>query len=270
MIIPQEECIKDIHIYQHSKKTKNGGTLIKSIWGIPSKTKEGYIHETENDYATFSDKPIKIPKGYIKLKRTKKRYSDDWARTYLCKKRKTKKQENAIKKKLDGALEYNDWYDRSRKYWLTIGDVLKMKHGDAQEFLMLDRNATDVAFSINKENRGYQATKFFRDNKIKYIHLDGVSGNLTQKYKMTDFKTKKTTIQTDNYDTVFHVEFRKHNWYPFFDGYLPAKDHQNAFKLLGKKIHYTKFPKNTALGFRGPLIRWSDVSKLPKVYYNFD
>ena len=102
MIIPQEQCVKEVQIYQHSQKTKNGGTLIKSIWGVPSKTKEGYLHETENDYATFSDKPIKIPKGYKKVKRTKKRYSDDWARTYLCKKRKTKKQERLLKK-LDGA-----------------------------------------------------------------------------------------------------------------------------------------------------------------------
>mgnify|MGYP001424946669 CR=1 FL=1 len=54
MIIPQEQCVKEVQIYQHSQKTKNGGTLIKSIWGVPSKTKEGYLHETENDYATFS------------------------------------------------------------------------------------------------------------------------------------------------------------------------------------------------------------------------
>ena len=51
---------------------------------------------------------------------------------------------------------------------------------------------------------------------------------------------------------------------------MPSKNIKNAFKLLGKEIYYTKFTNKTFLGLTGPLIRWSDVSKLPKVYYNFD
>ena len=53
-------------------------------------------------------------------------------------------------------------------------------------------------------------------------------------------------------------------------GICHQRTSKNAFKLLGKEIYYTKFTNKTFLGLTGPLIRWSDVSKLPKVYYNFD
>ena len=47
-------------------------------------------------------------------------------------------------------------------------------------------------------------------------------------------------------------------------GICHQRTSKNAFKLLGKEIYYTKFTNKTFLGLTGPLIRWSDVSKLPR------
>ena len=35
----------------------------------------------------------------------------------------------------------------------------------------------------------------------------------------------------------------------------------------GQKKHYTKYPKSKPVGFRGPMILWSNLKRLPKFYY---
>ena len=50
-----------------------------------------------------------------------------------------------------------------------------------------------------------------------------------------------------------------YNWYPIFDGQL----------LKGKK-HWSKLPKKTHVGLKGPMILWTDLKKLPKLYFNED
>jgi hypothetical protein len=57
----------------------------------------------------------------------------------------------------------------------------------------------------------------------------------------------------DNFEP--DIEYKKDYWYPLQDG-----------KVSGK--HWSRFPKDTTkLGWRGAMIPWKDVSKLPKVYY---
>lgn len=260
MKLEGENCIKRIEIWEKKEKVKNGGTLISSMWGASSE-KKGYIHENIDEYGNFSDKPTKIPPGYKKRKRTKKHYGNEWAKEYFCKKEKSKKQIEKLDKKLKDSLDYYSWYDKTRKYWITFKDIEKLKKNEKIDLLSLDRNVLDVAYDINKPNVSYKAKRFFRDNKITYIHDKEIFG----KIKISD-KIGAPTI----YDSVFNVEYKKDFWYPMYNGYLPAKDKQKIFKLLGKRTHWSKFPKKTHVGFRGPLIRWSDVDKLPKIHYKDD
>ena len=67
-------------------------------------------------------------------------------------------------------------------------------------------------------------------------------------------------------DVTFVVNYKKDLWYPFTNGYLPAKDPKKKAKLLGKKTHWTKFNKKTHVGFEGPIMLWSDLKKMPKIY----
>jgi len=68
------------------------------------------------------------------------------------------------------------------------------------------------------------------------------------------------------FDIEFDIEYKKDNWYPFIDGILPATDPQGFFELLRKDKSWDEFPKKSHIGFRGPMILWKYVKKLPKIY----
>lgn len=267
MKLSQQECIEKITMYEKETKDKMGGILTQSLIGIPA-DKPGYIHELVDEYGGFSKKPMKLEKGFKKSK--KRRFDKQWAIVAGCNVPKTKKEKDDYFKKMNGALHYTDWFDKTRKSWITIGDIMKLKKGDKLDLLMLDRNATDTAFHYNKMSVPKEPSKFFRHNRITYIHDTDMTGTIRQKIviDLTNNKTKKTEKKrvTDNTEAEFDVEYKKDYWYPFRDGVLPAKDFQGYFKLLGKKKHYTDFPKSTHVGFRGPLIPWSQIDKFPKVY----
>ena len=275
MKISQKQCLNEFVIYQ--KKTKDeelGGFMIETIRGIPSKEK-GFIHEPISEFCDFDDEPTEITKGYRKKKRTKKQFSDDWLKTYICKNRKSQKTIQKIKQNIkdNKSLNFDDWYEKARKYFLTIKDIEKMKLNEKVDCVMLDRNVLDTAYEINKKNKPTRPEVFFRQNKIKYTHKQELEGNFIQKYSyyIIDKKTKKKKINDDIiYDDWFQIEYKKDNWYPLYVGSLPAKDSQGFLKLLGKKMHWTDFPKNTHIGCRGPFIKWTNLSKLPNIHYEAD
>ena len=271
MKISQQQCLKEFVIYQ--KKTKD--ERIETIQGIPGKEK-GFIHESISDYCDFADEPTEITKGSRKQKRTKKIFSDDWLKKYICKKRKSKKMIQKIKQtfKDNNSLNFDNWYETARNYFLTIKDVEKMKPDEKVDCLMLDRNVLDIAYELNKKNKPFRPEVFFRKNKITYTHKQNLEGNFFEKNSsyIIDKKTKKLKKINDDiiYDDWFQIEYKKEHWYPLINGYLPAKDSQGFSKLLGKKMHWTKFSKNTHIGWRGPFIKWSNLSKLPNIHYETD
>tara|TARA_B100002019_G_scaffold261224_1_gene247833 strand:+ start:16 stop:855 length:840 start_codon:yes stop_codon:yes gene_type:complete len=279
MIVSQEQCINDFIRYQKKEKifNKEGkliGTDIKIIYGITS-DKPGYIHISINENNQFEDKPTKVPKGYKKV--NKPAFIKDIAKDFYCtqKKKVSNKQGNTKKVikgskqstkntkkskklniKLKGALEFAKWYNNSRKYWLTIKDIERMKNKGKIVVLPLHRNVLDGPQTYHKENTPYKPETFFKTEKDTFVNYGNMSG-IFIKYDQHD-KTPKP----------LDIEYKKDKWYPLFDGYLPDKDVQTGNKLLGKKKHWTEFKKNSHIGFRGPMILWDDLKKLPKLYFD--
>ena len=75
MKVNPKKCLNDFIRYQ--KKTKSFdkygkllGTTIETLSGLES-DKPGYIHESINEYSTFEDKPVKVPKGFKKISKKK-------------------------------------------------------------------------------------------------------------------------------------------------------------------------------------------------------
>lgn len=153
-------------------------------------------------------------------------------------------------------LEFTKWKERSRKYWLTIKDITKMKSGEKMQVLMLDRNALDWHFESHVFNKLYKPSKFFKNNKETYTHSKELYGNITYCKHNITFDDKEG----------FHVEYMKGNWYPLLNEHLPSNDIQGIFPLLGKKVHWRDMNRHTPIGWRGPLIKWDDIDKLPNVY----
>ena len=147
------------------------------------------------------------------------------------------------------------WYLKSKKFWLKKKDFEKMKIGEKKDVLMLDRNVWDV-LDKKAKNKPFEPEKFFSKSKASIEYLGDMKIKLT--YKINKKK------QTD--EVELHVNYKRGMWYPLKDGILPAKDKQGVFTLLGKDKPWNKFRKDTPMGIRGPMIEWSNLKKLPKVY----
>ena len=253
MKLSQAECIEKFKLYKKVTKTKNGGILTEYLEGIPS-SKKNHIHESTSEYGDFDNKPKKIPKGY-KINKSKKMSGPKYIKDFVCRERKikTKKQLKKEADKLKGGLKFDDWYEKSRKYWLSINDITKLKPNVKLVLLSLHRNVLDIPYDTLKDKKLYKPEVFFKDSKDTYIHKKDLVGDLKIDGGIEE-------------DITFDVEYKKDFWYPLQNGYLPAKDPQRAFKLLGKKTHWTKFNKKTHVGFRGPIMLWSDLKKMPKIY----
>lgn len=260
MKLDKEKCINDFVRYEkvtlHVSKTgKKLGTSSEIIDGIESE-KKGYIHQPKDDYGNFEDKPKKIPSGYKKSTGAKtKKLLRNIAENYYCKTPKSQKEIKKLSKKLSGSLEWSKWYDVSRKCWLSIKDIEKLNEGDKIVVLPMHRNVLDIPYDAHKKNTSYRPEKFFKVEKDTYIY-HGDLKVLSKKYNSND-------------DGAWHldVEYKRDHWYPLIDGSLPARDTQRRTKLLGKKTHWTKFSKNTHLGWRGPMVMWNDLKKLPKLHF---
>jgi hypothetical protein len=257
MRLETKNCIEKFVRYEKKtnifrKDGKKLGTTSEIISGIEDVNKNNYIHISTSEFGDFKDKANKVPNGFKKL--SKKKYMKI-AQDFYCKNPKSKKEKQRLTNKLKGALEINNWYDNSRKYWLTIKDIEKLKPNNKLVVLPLHRNVYDGPITLYKENKSYKPESFFKYEKDVFIH----SGDLNGIFLKYD--------KNDNQPKGLDVEYKKDRWYPISNGYLPARDKQKVFKLLDKKTHWTKFAKNTHVGFRGPLILWSNLKKLPNIYF---
>ena len=159
MKIETNLCLDKFEVWQKKTKLKNGGILGKTIVGYPS-DKKGYIHESISDYSEFEDKPIKIPSGF-KRKNSKKKFGKDYGISYVCRTRKNKREKDKLNLKLKDSLEYSKWYKESKKYWLKIKDILKLKEGEVIVVLPFHRNVLDIPYDTMKKNKSYKPEFFF-------------------------------------------------------------------------------------------------------------
>ena len=148
-----------------------------------------------------------------------------------------------------------------RAAYLTLGDLKTMKRGDKIKVLCLHRNVFDTANEANDPNHSYTAKHFFQREGFEYIHDSGVKGSIRM-FLDDDFgKTFRPF--------TFEIEYKPYRWYPLSnDGTLPAKG--DVGTLLGVKKHYTAFPDSTPVGWRGPMIPWSKLEDLPRIFWLYD
>jgi hypothetical protein len=163
---------------------------------------------------------------------------------------------------MEGAYDCSIWEQTaSREKWLTIGDITSMAKDQTLRVLVLDRNVFDIACSpnVNAPNARHTATHFFRKNLATYKHDGDLKG----------FIIWDSFEDGMYHEFEFHIMYKPGRWYPLKNGKLPEQESQGVFDFgqEGGK-HFTKFDTNTPVGWRGPMIAWSEVSNLPDIYWS--
>lgn len=182
-----------------------------------------------------------------------------------------------------GPLEFWKWVEmvNERKVGLTIADVRAMEPGQRVQLLVMDRNLCDHVYpgrDGEAPKPTLPAAEFFerdRDGAV-YIHEGDLRGRVEwgwddeRKYIDEPF--------------LFELEFKEGHWHPLDeDGTLPGAGDVFHVECDGEKIpqkhwdglpetrkHWTEFPGTTRVGWRGPTLRWEDLSKLPGVFTAID
>lgn len=148
------------------------------------------------------------------------------------------------------------FYDNSSKYHLTIKDVLNFEIGKPVKIFLLDRNMFDPSCDNNAINTPLLPSVFFRNCYfIEFTRRDGLYGECKWLFN------NKT-----EYNFEFHVCMPT-CWYPLKNNRVPIRDEQEIFEIhpafAGK--HYTELPKDTLLGWRGPMMLYENIDKCPKI-----
>ena len=237
----RKACLK--RFVRYTKHTDHGSYRSEEhLHGLRG-TRKHSIHKSHG-YNRWDTKETPVPDGYVE----DKDWDASWALEYQCR--------DAHKK--PKGLDVEHWTRKVKGSWLTIGDLKNLKKGDTIEVLPLDRNVIDTINSAGiPPNTVRAAATLFEPNRALYEHKEGLTGKLTLVAEQ---------IVLDPFE--FHVEIdRSDNWYPLQDGYLPANDPQGFVKLLGKKTHWTALDPKTHIGYRGPMVRWSSLKTLPKVFW---
>lgn len=115
-----------------------------------------------------------------------------------------------------------------------------------------------------KPNTLLPATKFFKHNKALIEYLGNYEWNITYDYGETlkqsinlstsSLATNWTWVVIENGKIVIKNEV--------MDNRVPLPEHKSAFE-----IPVSKFPLETRIGWRGPMIEWQHLANLPKVYW---
>jgi hypothetical protein len=170
-----------------------------------------------------------------------------------------------LKKKQNLVLPFPLWNEWSRKYWMTISDIVNLPPDTYHDILILDRNVLDTAPTNNKK---YRASTFFKESKAVLYrgHNRDPVGSSRIIFDFDGEIMKNQLHITYSYNSS---HFKPH-WYPLNHGVLPGRDWQSGEQLTanGKPKSWTAFKADTAyLGWRGPMIMWETVvKKLPKIH----
>ncbi len=77
----------------------------------------------------------------------------------------------------------------------------------------------------------------------------------------------------EKFEFEWELEYKPNHWYPFENGIFPANNSQmlelfgRKDPLLGYDLNWKNAPNSMHVGFRGPMLQWKHIVKLPLVYY---
>ena len=241
----QDKCVHNFVRYE--KKTgRKYGVVTQILQGQSFDKGDGKRYIKEED-----GKIYEIPEGY----RRKNIKNIGWIKELFC-----QIPVDSVKLKSQGAIEYTHWLKKSESKCLKISDIMKLTTGQKISVVSFHRNTGDRSLESDINHRGcaIKPERFFRNMIADYRHIKNMEGTL---YFKNDGDNNEWPFELE-------VEYKPGFWYPLKDGYLPARDPQNIFGvLLGRKVHWKDLPKNTHVGFRGPMILLENVKKMSLVYY---
>lgn len=257
MIVDSKTCLANFVRYEKENKKKAPKNVFNKtvLQGMPGEP--GYVHPAKDD--GFADAAVKVPKGFKRVP-----VKQDWLKmTDMCRAAINDKQ---LAKLSAGGKDWRSWWAASQKYWMTIADVERIPPGKTIDACFLHRNVWDTTMTPERRGKLHKPSTFFAEEKARFAQVHRYT-RTSRKTTPLEGQSMFVEYESEPKPFEFEIEYAKGKWYPLSKGVLPAKDSQGAFKLLGTAKHWSEFPKTTHVGWRGPMIAWENLDKLPKIYF---
>lgn len=156
------------------------------------------------------------------------------------------------------AMEASDWEDASVPFQLRVKDLKRMQPGDRLRVVFLDRNWDDITWrpDVNRAGKPTRPERFFRTHWADYTHQHGAQGTVVWSW------------DPEPQPFEWEVNYAPGRWFPLVQGgYLSAVDDFGEWLLDGKPHWWEDLPDDMPVGFRGPAIRWADLKRMPKLWW---
>lgn len=159
-------------------------------------------------------------------------------------------------------LEFDKWLERADEYAITIKKILDIPINEKRRILCLDRNCYDIAAAFpNIPHTPYSPDEFFKRNYVfDFTRRDGLIGDWSWISLSSDIVYREEIRE-------FEIDLGEF-WFPLENNKVPERDEQGIFDLSKhKNKHWRDLDENTLIGWRGVMVFWDDLEKLPYIYY---
>ena len=183
---------KNIEIYSSNVKAKMYDSNI--FIGLKNNSSKRSIY-LNKDYNKFYSKPIKIPKGFKKINRTKNKYSDSWVNNFICG---TKKKIKKKSLKLKGRKYFI--YDNGGLPFLVNVNINKIKNTN---IISIYKQPDNSYFDNNNNNNNNNKNN--KNNKNRWDPINKTNNydfyhKLIHKYSSSKIFIPKCNNNNNNND----------------------------------------------------------------------
>ena len=154
----------------------------------------------------------------------------------------------------------------SRGKHLTIKDVTQLGIGETLDVVIWDRNFEEYWIWDNAESgKNYDAEEFFKHNRNQITYKGNMEWDIHFSFVETiehPVHLDTTGVETNWTWVAIGTDGKIH-----ITKEILNKEEKIPSHWKPKHIHWSEFPEDTRVGWRGPMMLWKDLKDAPRVYY---
>ena len=166
-------------------------------------------------------------------------------------------------------MEVNKFIEATKGKHLTIADIDKLNVNDVLDVVIYDRNACDVWTQKHKEEKSLPVREFFKENRAQLWYIGNYRWVIH--FSFGDSFIHPIHLDTSDLDTYWSwvdvnpMDGKIHIVEEVIERGKSIPDHWKP-----KHVPWADFPKETRVGWRGPIMLWKELDEFNYVYWKHD